>query len=75
MGTDFQLIAQLSDSDKVHKLYINQSMNLQTSVMVQVEKSGMYQITIFTIGEETGILNSNLECTKEISISKCLHNA
>ena len=56
--TGFQMIAQLSDSSEVHKLHINQSMDLQTPVTVEVEESGVYQVTIFAIKEETGIVGS-----------------
>ena len=54
----FQMIAQLSDSSEVHKLHINQSMDLQTPVTVEVEESGVYQVTIFAIKDETGIVGS-----------------
>ena len=56
--TDFQMIAQLIDSSEVHKLHINQSMDLQTPVTVEVEESGVYQVTIFVIKEKTGIVGS-----------------
>ena len=56
--TGFQMIAQLSDSSEVHKLHINQSMDLQTPVTVEVEESGVYQVTIFAIREGTGIVDS-----------------
>ena len=56
--TGFQMIAQLNNSSEVHKLHINQSMDLQTPVTVEVEESGVYQVTIFAIKEETGIVRS-----------------
>ena len=52
------MIAQLSDSSEVHKLHVNQSMDLQTPVTVEVEKSGMYHVAIFAIREGTGIVDS-----------------
>ena len=60
METGFQMIAQLNSSSEVHILHINQSMDLQTPVTVEVAESGMYQVTIFAIREETGIIGSNM---------------
>ena len=61
MVTGFQMIAQLNSSSEVHILHVNQSMNLQTPVTVEVE-SGIYQVTIFAIREETGIIDSYVMC-------------
>ena len=57
--TGFQMIAQLNDSSEVHRLHVNQSMDLQTPVTVEVEESGMYQVAFFTIREGTGIVGSS----------------
>ena len=57
--TGFQMIAQLNDSSVVHKLHINQSMDLQTPVTVKVEESGMYQVAFFAIREGAGIVGSS----------------
>ena len=51
------MIAQSSNSSEVHKLHVNQSIDLQTPVTVKVEESGMYQVTIFAIREGTGIVS------------------
>ena len=56
--TGFQMVAQLTSSHEVHKLHVNQSMDLQTPVTVEVEESGVYQVTIFAIREEAGIVGS-----------------
>ena len=56
--TGFQMIAQLDSSKKVHKLHVNQSMDFQTPVTVEVEESGVYQVTIFAIREGAGIVGS-----------------
>ena len=56
--TGFQMIAQLNNSSEVHKLHVNQSMDLQTPVTVEVEKRGMYQVTLFAIRKGTGIVGS-----------------
>ena len=50
------MIAQLSDSNEVYRLHINQSMDLQTPVTVKVdEEDGIYQVAVFAIREGTGI--------------------
>ena len=55
----FQMLAQLTDSSLVHKLYVNKSMGFHAPITVEVEESGLYQVTILVIDEETGILDSN----------------
>ena len=64
----FQMIAQLSGSSKVHKLHINQSMDLQTPVTVEVEESGTYQVTIFVMRERTGIVGSFVGYTTHVLV-------
>ena len=64
----FQMIAQLSDSSEVHKLHINKSIDLQTPVIVQVEESGTYQVTIFSIEEGTGTLDSTVGYMQQVFI-------
>ena len=49
----FQMIVQSANFSEVHKLHVNQSMDLQTPVTVEMEESGVYQVTIL------GILGSN----------------
>lgn len=56
----FQMIAQLIDSSLVHKLYVNKSRDLQAPITVEVEESGLYQVTVLAINEETGILDSGV---------------
>ena len=70
MATGFQMIAQLSDSSEVHKLHINQSMDLQTPVTVEVEESGVYQVTIILIIEDAGIVGSGVrvEYAEEVMV-------
>ena len=51
--TGFQMIVQSGNFSEVHILHVNQSMDLQTPVTIEVEESGVYQVTIF------GILDSN----------------
>ena len=47
---------QSTNVSEVHKLYINQSMDLHTPVTVLVERDGEYKVSIFAIREEIGIL-------------------
>ena len=65
----FQMVAQLSDSNKVN---INQSMDLQTPVTVEVEESGVYQVTIFAIKEGTGILGSNVGYMEQVLVNSTI---
>ena len=58
MATGFQVIAQLDVLDKVHKLYVNQTLPDQTSASVKVEESGEYLVSIFPIREGNGITSS-----------------
>ena len=64
--TGFQMIAQLNDSSEVHKLHVNQSIDLQTPVTVEVEETGMYQVAIFAIREGTGIVGSYVVYTGNV---------
>ena len=56
--TGFQMVAQLSSSSQV---YTNKTTDHQTPASVEVEESGMYQVTIFAIRGERGILDSTVE--------------
>ena len=53
-----QVIVQSANVSEVHKLYVNQSMDLHTPVTVPVERNGEYHISIFAIREGMGILES-----------------
>ena len=50
------MIVQSTNVSEVHKLYVNQSMDLHTPVTVPVERDGEYQVSIFAIREGMGIL-------------------
>ena len=63
-----QVIAQLVDASAVHRLYTNQSAAPLTPVTVLVERDGVYQIAVFAIEIETGILNSFAEFTQRIAV-------
>ena len=66
--TGFQMIAQSSNSSQVHVLYNNQSTDLQTPVTVEVEESGTYQVTIFSMREGTGIVGSYVGYTGQVQV-------
>ena len=66
-SSGFQMVVQSSDSTKVHKLHINQSTDLQTPVTVEVE-NGIYQVTIFAIREDVGIVDSHVLHEEEVNV-------
>ena len=51
-----QVVVQSTNVSKVHKLYVNQSMDLHAPVTVPVERDGEYHVSIFVIREGMGIL-------------------
>ena len=55
-----QVIAQLSNASEVQKLYVNQSMDPHTPVTVEVERDGLYRITIFPITDQDGIYSEDI---------------
>ena len=59
MATGIQVIVQSTNVSEVHKLFVNQSMDLHTPVTIAVERDGEYRVSIFIIREGTGILGSN----------------
>ena len=54
----FQITAQLSNASEVHQLLISQSTDPRTPVTVEVEKDGLYQVSIFAIRPGRGIVDS-----------------
>ena len=57
-ASGFQVIAQLCNANEIQKLYANQSMDPHTPVTVEVERDGLYRVTVFVIREGRGILDS-----------------
>ena len=57
----FQVIAQLGVRERVHRLYVNQTLPNDTSTSVEVEESGEYLVSILSIIEGSGITGSNVE--------------
>ena len=63
------MIAQSSNSSDVHKLHINQSIDLETPVQVTVE-SGTYLVAVFAIIEDKeGILGPYVAYVGEVNVS------
>ena len=65
--TGFQIIVQLNNADEVHKLYINSTTEHQ--VTVQVEENGTYHVAIFLIMGESGIMDTTIAYSQDISVS------
>ena len=73
-ATGFQMIVQLGNPDKAHKLYINSTTESPFQVTITVEESGMYHITIFAIRGQEGIVNSNAEYSMGMLIEEITNN-
>jgi hypothetical protein len=58
--TGFEVIVQLNDFSKMHKLYVNQSNDLQSEVIVPVEEPGEHYVSIFAFASEMGIVDSSV---------------
>ena len=54
--------------DEVRRLWINSTSDPSIPVTVQVDRSGQYKVTIFTIGD-MGILDSTGEYTAQVEVS------
>ena len=65
----FQMIVQSSDLKRVHKLYINQTTDNETTAGVTVKETGQFHVTIFGVREESGILDSIIEYSGEVKAS------
>ena len=63
-----QVIVLSTNVNEVHKLYVNQSMDLHTPVTVPVERDGEYQVSIFAIKEGMGILGPTGQYNKIIVV-------
>lgn len=67
-ATGFQVVAQMSNVSEVHKLYTGKSTDHQNSVNLRVGEDGIYQVSVFAIREGTGISDSTVEYTEQISV-------
>ena len=61
-----QVIVRSTNVSEVHKLYVNQSMDLDTPVTVSVERDGEYQVSIIAI--RVGILRSGVGYTQQVMV-------
>ena len=69
MSDGLQMIVQSSNVSEAHKLYVNQSRAPQTPVTVQVEREGLYQVTILGMRGGRGILDSRVKYTEQVEVS------
>ena len=67
--TGFEMIVQLNNIDEVHKLYINGTTEHQSPgpVTVRVEKNGTYQVAIFPIFSDRGVMNTIIAYSRVLS--------
>ena len=66
MAGGFQVIAKLA---ALNEVYINHTVNHQSAVTLDVERSGFYQVSIFPIIGGNGIANSNVEYTNIVVVT------
>ena len=62
------MIVQTNKMDEVRRLWINSTSDSSIPVTVQVDRSGQYKVTIFTIGDMV-ILDSTGEYTAQVEVS------
>ena len=70
MAIGFQVIAQLGVQERVHRLYVNQTLPGQTSASVEVEESGEYLVSILPIIEGRGVTGSDVEYRDLVTVCK-----
>ena len=69
------MIIQSANVSEVHKLYVNQSMDLDTPVTVPVERDREYLVFVFAIREGMGILGSREQYVKvSYKLSTTIHD-
>ena len=64
----FQVIAQLGVKERVHRLYVNQTLLGLTSASVEVKESGEYVVSVLPISEEGGITGSVVEFRRAVML-------
>ena len=69
--TGFQIIVQLNNVDEVHKLYINGTTEHLSPgpVIVRVEESGSYHVTIFPVMGDRGIVDTTIAYSEVLSVT------
>ena len=67
--TGFQIIVQLNNVTEVHKLHINSTTKHLSPgpVIVRVEENGTYQVDIFPILSDRGIMNTIMAYSQVLS--------
>ena len=73
--TGFQVIVQSTNASEVHKLYLYQSMDLHTTVIILVERDGNYKVSIFGIREGMGILGFYVQYTMVVTVGDASHES
>ena len=63
------MLVQLRDFGEVHRLHTNRTTNQEARASVRVDQNGTYQVNIFAMSGESGIIGSNVEYTKEVTIT------
>jgi hypothetical protein len=66
------VIAQMSDAGEIYKLYINTTMDLQTTITIAVEMAGDYEVSIFAIEGERGILDSIVAYRRAVTVTRIM---
>ena len=64
----FQVIAQSGVLERVHRLYVNQTLPGHTSASVEVEDGGVYLVSIIPIIEGRGITGSRVEYRETVLV-------
>lgn len=64
-ATGFQVIVH--SRDEIQKLYVTETQN-QAQAIVLVEESGLYQVVVFSIRGESGIVGSLVEYQKQLIV-------
>ena len=74
--TGFQIIVQLNNVTEVHKLHINGTTEHLSPgpVTVQVEENGTYQIAIFPIMSNRGIINTTIAYSRVLPDTGMFNN-
>ena len=66
--TGLQVTALSTEGVNVGRLYTNQSSDPQTPATVQLDRTGLYQVTVFPILGERGILDTSAEYSQQLMV-------
>ena len=73
-ATGFQVIAQRSSISETYKLYTGKTTDRVNPVTVQVGSNGDYEVSIFAITGDMGMLLSNVEYREHITVVEITSN-